>query len=111
MTAWEVYYDDGSTITGCLPEEVKPFGIVCIAQKHSQKSRCLMHGWDFYYWHEEDEQWWGCDLQGLLDRLLHRLPVRALLQGRTVDNETYQNIMARADFEHLDWLNNDPRNS
>ena len=106
VTQWEVYYDDGTTITSetGLPVEVRPFGVVCIAQRNPEKARSLMHGWDWYYWHEEDKQWWGCDLHGLIDRLLHRLPVSALLQGRTVTNEAYNAIMTRADREHLDWL-------
>jgi hypothetical protein len=92
VTQWEVYYDDGTTITSeaGLPVEVRLFGIVCIAQRNPGKARLLMHGWD--YWHEEDKQWWGCDLHGLIDRLLHRLPVSALLQGRAVTNEAYNAI-------------------
>ena len=55
-----------------------------------------MHGWDWYYWMPGERQWWGSDIHGLLDRLLHNLPVLALKQGRSVSNRDFQATMRAA---------------
>ncbi len=56
-----------------------------------------MHGWDWYYWDVISKQWWGSDIHGLLDRLLHNLPTKAVKQGRNVSNAVYREVMGRAD--------------
>lgn len=107
MYTWRIYYSDGTTISNkeSTPEEVNPFGIVCIVQKDPERGRNIMHGWDWYYYNSSEgtaPMWWGCDLHGLLDRMLHRLPVEALLQGRTVSNDVWQKLTQEAN-EDLDF--------
>ena len=95
---WRIYYDDGSTFDsqgGC--EDAPPFGVICIIYPDDLVGRKIMHGWDWYYWVPEAGQWWGSDIYGVLDRLLHNLPLRALKQGRNASNERYRQIMAAAD--------------
>lgn len=98
MIDWRIYYDNGHTFD---PEDGGPmqapgFGVICIAQRDPEVGRVILHGWDFYY-QADNGQWWGSDIYGVLDRLLHRLPVSALCAGRTIATDDFRAIMARAD--------------
>ena len=96
---WRIYYSDGSIFDNSMgdPDDAPAFGVICIPQPDELVGRTIMHGWDWYYFIPEDQQWWGSDIYGVLDRLLHRLPVIALLQGRSVSNQIYTQIHDRAD--------------
>jgi len=114
MSKWRIFYSDGSTFSHDegAPEDAPAFGIVCIVQPDPDRGRNIMHGWDWYYFNDGEGRapmWWGCDVHGLHDRLLHRLPVRAVCLGRTVANNVWQEMMHRADAEFVGSLN-DPRN-
>lgn len=106
--AWRVYYSDGSTFGSDEgePRDAPGHGVVCIAQ-HSPADdehappRQVQHRWDWYFWHPEHGCWWGCDVDGLHDRLLHRLPTEAVCQGRSVRSVTYRELMRRAAEEPL----------
>jgi len=97
MLSWRIYYDDGSTFDSSQgePEDAPSFGVVFIPQPDEQVGRMVMQGWDWYYFNKSG-QWWGCDIYGLLDRLLHNLPTRALKQGRTMGNDAYQKLRSVA---------------
>lgn len=97
--AWAVLYDDGRVLTSedTSPGGVRGRGVVCIAQPNERSDdREIMHGWDWYYWVEPDQRWWGSDIYGLLDRLTDRLPTEHVCQGRSVTTSEYQRLMARA---------------
>lgn len=99
---WCIYYDDGSTfgIQDGSPLDAPKFGVIVIAQwDAAEKQRNLMQSWDFYYWHAESGLWWGIDEFGIIDRLMHALPIEALKQGRTIGTGQYREIMTRADKE------------
>lgn len=106
MTVWTIYYDDGSTFTHLNgdPVDAPPFGMVVIAQKPVDKPRSLIHGTDFYYWNSDEGEWWGTDWTGVLDRMLNRLPLSALLQGRMVSDTKYRETLRRADRDHIHLL-------
>lgn len=109
MSKWTIIYSDGTTFSSeqGSPEEAPPFGVICIPQPDPDNGRNIMHGWDWYYYNDVEgngPMWWGCDLQGLLDRLLHRLPVKAVLQGRTVSNDVWVDLMKRADTYYREYL-------
>jgi hypothetical protein len=95
---WRIYYDDGATFddTQGDPDAAPAFGIVCIVQPDADVGRMVLQGWDWYYWEPDDGLWWGSDVYGVLDRLLHRLPVVALGQGRLVASPTFRTILQRA---------------
>lgn len=97
-TEWRIYYDNGTTCDSRSrdPESAPSFGVVVIAFPDPVVGRVLMHGWDWYYWVPTEGQWWGSDIHGLLDRLLHNLPLQAVKQGRNVSNLQYAEIMGRA---------------
>ncbi len=96
---WRIYYTDGSTFDNSQGkcEDAPAFGVVCIVYPDKLVGRVILHRHDWYYWIGEEEGWSGGDIYGLLDRLLHRLPTEAVLQGRNVSNKMFRNIMARAD--------------
>lgn len=98
MIDWRIYYDDGSTFSSedGSPEDAPAFGAVVIVFPDEEVGRVIMHGWDWYYWVPEDGTWWGADIYGLLDRLLHRIDCRALLQGRNMLNTEYLALFKRA---------------
>ena len=97
ISDWRIYYTDGSTFNDNQgsPEDAPAFGVVCIVHPNGLVGRVILHRHDWYYWTEDG--WSGGDLHGLLDRLLHRLSTTAVLQGRSVANKVFREIMARAD--------------
>lgn len=96
---WRIYYSNGLMFDSSMgdPVDAPAYGVICIVQPDEMVGRVIMHGWDWYYFVPEDRQWWGSDIFGVIDRLCHRLPVVALLQGRNVSNKDFGLIMGRAD--------------
>ena len=100
---WRIYYCDGSTFDSDQgePAEAPAFGVLAIVQRDSTPEpanvgRFVRNGWDWYYWQPEAREWWAGDLFGLLDRLLHCLPVGPVKQGRTTSQTVYRETMSRA---------------
>ncbi len=93
MTCWSVYYDDGSVISQDTPVENTPGrGVLVIAQVLNGEAY-VRWGHDFWWW--DGRQWWGADLFGLFDQL--SLPGwKKVLFGRTVSNEQFGEVTARA---------------
>lgn len=95
---WRIYYADGSTFDNLQgdPEDAPAFGVIAVVQPDERVGRQVIHQWDWYYWNSDAGQWWGGNLFGVLDRLLNRLPLGALLQGRMESSEKYSEIINRA---------------
>ena len=93
---WRIYYDDGSTFDSSQgePEDAPGFGIALIVAQNSQVGRVLLQGFDFVYWNGTN--WAGCDFFGLVDRLAHRLPTRAVSVGRMIETHIWGEIYERA---------------
>ena len=98
MADWRIYYDDDSTFDSTMgaPVDAPAFGVICIVNPHPDHGRVIMNGWDWYYYHSEEEGWWGADIHGLVDHLLHNLPFQALKQGRNAPDKDWQRILAKA---------------
>jgi len=94
---WRIYYDDGSTFDSNdgLPHEAPSLGFICAIGYDETGKRYIMHGWDYYQWSDEVNQWWGMDLNGLFDRLRRNL-VYAYKEGRTVSRSQWEQIMINA---------------
>lgn len=92
---WKIYYEDGSTFdnTQGLPEDAPSFGVLCVVFPDEEVGRMVMHGWDWFYYHKEDQNWWGADIHGLLDCLLHNKPMKAVKQGRNTNADNYKKIL------------------
>ena len=95
---WRIYYGDGSTFSNLdgEPVDAPSFDFQCVVQPDELVGRSVMAGWDWYYYRPDLNEWWGSDLPGLLDHLLHRLPVEAVCQGRHSYNPVYSSIIKRA---------------
>ena len=92
---WRIYYANSHTADSADfdPQQAESFGVVAVVFPDEEVGRVVMHGWDWYYYRTDHGQWWGSDIHGLLDGLLHNLPITAVKQGRNVDNKTFRKIM------------------
>jgi hypothetical protein len=97
MAQWTIFYDDGTTFSS---EEGSPVdspdkGVVCIACK---TQACTVHKFDWYYWHEKHQCWWGSDIHGLLYQLRNDKTwnIRAVRTGANVTYDFLQDCMQRA---------------
>ena len=102
MIRWRVYYDDGGTFDSSkgAPEDTPAFGVQCVVEQDDTVGRTILTGFDWYYYHVESGKWWGSDIHGLLDKLLFRIEVIAILQGRNCADfhEIYQLALDDPDF-------------
>lgn len=98
MCRWKIYYDEStfSYLDG-EPNETPQFGVICILQDDELVGRKILHFYDWYFW--EGQEWMGCDIFGLTDRLMNDLPVHHLRAGRTVPGRVYRQIMDAADHD------------
>lgn len=97
---WRIYYDDGSTFDSGqgTPQDAPALGVICIVYPDELVGRVIMHRFDWYYWVADDEQqWWGSDIHGLTDRLIHNLPTEAVKEGRSVSHRYFREIITKAD--------------
>lgn len=93
---WEIYYDDETTFSDLegTPQDAPSFGVIAVVTPDETVGRIITHKWDWYY--VVDDQWWGSDVYGVLDRMTHNLEVTALKQGRNVNNAAFRRIMGEA---------------
>lgn len=91
---WAVVYDDGTVFTDKdgSPEDAPSFGVIACVSPCEELGREVIHGWDWYYFNEEFGCFWGCDLHGLLDRLLNNLAVSAVKQGRSIYTPKFREL-------------------
>lgn len=102
MLTWRIYYDDRSIFDSSMgePDDAPAFGVQCIVEQDNAVGRTILTGFDWYYFHPESKKWWGSDIHGLLDKLLFRIDVTSLLQGRNCADfhEIYQLTLDDPDF-------------
>ena len=93
MITWKVFYDDGSAVTSDTPiEHVPPLGVEVIALIDETMGRKLIFRYDFYYF---QGMWFGSDIFGMFD-YLQRPGMKRVLFGRTISEEAFREIYARA---------------
>lgn len=97
MAPWKIFYDDGSTFSSDegQPHDAPTEGFVCALGYNESGARYIMHGWDFYRFDRESDQWWGMNVYGLHD-CLRRNNVYAYKEGRTLTDKRFQEIMRNA---------------
>lgn len=91
---WMLVYEGGRTFTNLdgKPLDAPPFGVLFLIHSDIVVGRKIREGWDFYYWIGDR---WSCgDIWGVMDRLMHGLPVSALKQGRTIPDFEYRALRA-----------------
>lgn len=92
---WRIYYDTGDTFTnedGML-EDAPSRGVLVIVQADAETGRSFWKDCDYYWW--TMGYWVGGDLAGLLDHLAD-CRLAKVLQGRTVPDRIYRDIVRRA---------------
>ena len=96
MIDWRIFYSDRTVFDSSMgePEDAPPHGIIAVVQADRDCGRFVLNGWDWYYF--DGTEWWGADLLGLLDRLMHNLPTRGVKQGRMASTDVWQEMMDRA---------------
>ena len=102
MSQWKIWYHDRSTYSladGPL-SGVPLYGVICITQKvidptDDIEKHVRIDGPDFYHW--MDSEWVGIDFDGIIDRLLNRMPIEHLITGRWIPRRAYLEILKDAD--------------
>ena len=97
MADFIVFYDDGSQLVGnaLSLDQIKPYGVICIVQERADGRNHILSQKDFYAF--TGNHWIVLDAFGLADHVIHKLKgLQKVIAGRTVDNQTYYDIMERA---------------
>lgn len=94
---WKVYYDDGSTYDNQdgPPKEAPKQGVICTVNRDDEVGRQIINQYDFYWWHYEEEYWYGGDIFGLWDYLTQS-GEKIVLFGRSVPRDQYRTIHQQA---------------
>jgi len=97
---WRIYYSDGGTFDSLdgSPHDAPSEGFICAVGYDEQGGRYIMHGWDFYRYDLDSDQWWGMDVYGLHDALRRNL-VYAYKEGRTVTKTQWQRLLQMANVD------------
>jgi hypothetical protein len=93
MSHWRIYYDDGTTSDDV---GLRTTGVIGVAEPDPDHNWTYWIGKDWYIL-QSDGQWMGCDLQGMIDQVTHRLDrLSAVCQGRImVPYSGYAEIVTR----------------
>jgi len=96
MIDWRIYYSDGTFFDSSMgePKDAPPHGVIVIVERDPVMGRAIISGWNWYY--HTGEAWWGSDVHGLLDRLMHNLPTQAVKQGRMATTDIWRDTIDRA---------------
>lgn len=104
---WRIYYEDGTTFSDRDGDafHAPPAGAQVIAREDATAPRGfrLLHGAtghkEAFYW--KHETWQPCDLAGAWDYLLMHIGPKAIIWGRTIRDEDFYSLKARAMREGL----------
>lgn len=99
---WEIHFGDGHVISNedCDPDEI-PEGrrhnvMVCAVAKIDETGRDCWNQSDFYIY-KKGVGWIPVDWTGLMDQVIHCIHlIDCVLQGRTIETEAFQKILAHA---------------
>ena len=105
MTRWRIYYGDDSTFSD---RDGSPFdapttniqAVVTELGPRSKKPFKVQYGLDHHYWHK-DNGWVMADWCGFMDYMMMQTGPKAVLFGRTLRDEDFWRIVARANTEGL----------
>jgi len=90
-----VYYDGGSVVdnTTHALNDLPVFGVIAINEQDDTYNRNTLHNADYYLRHV-DGYWLPLDWMGFVDHCLHKRDmIEALLVGRYIGNDAYNQIM------------------
>ena len=92
---WKIYYGDGSVFSSNdgKPYEAPPHNVMVVSQKDNNVGRAVYNQWDWYFYSDEIGGWFGADLFGVIDQVMHNCDkICAVIQGRVTTNEKFQEI-------------------
>jgi hypothetical protein len=94
--AWAVYYGDGSIIysSDCDVFDLPGHNVQAVVHADSNVGSLIERGTDNYVWVGDD--WRGVDNDGLMDYFGWYKGPQKVLKGRTLSNDEYRAIFARA---------------
>jgi hypothetical protein len=99
MSAWRIWYTDGSSFSSedGEPSAAPCLAVICIAQPsyNPAAERELVHEFDWYWWRPDEQQWYGGDVHGFLDQAM-RLGAVWPKQGCSLRTDKYQAILSAA---------------
>lgn len=105
---YRIFYGDESTYDGPL-EDAPPLNVICIVSTDKSAGpynigRYVLHAHEYYLFSVDCGKWIGVLNQtDLIDHILHT-DVSKVLKGRTIRDDLYHSIIARAnsdpDFPH-----------
>jgi hypothetical protein len=92
---WQIFYDDDSTFSSedGGPEAAPCRGVIAIVCRDPGAGFLVCSRFDFYHWREDG--WYGGEFVGLIDYLFEP-GWKTVKFGRTIDNQKFQEIHARA---------------
>ncbi len=98
---FRIYYDDGSTYSSD-PYFAPSTGVQVVIQENITRSVGfdLFCGKDAYYW--KDGRWFQCDIPGMWDYLFMYVGPKAVLFGRTIQDDDFWNMVTHAKNEGLE---------
>lgn len=100
MLAWRIIYGNLDTFDSSQggPEDAPSLNaqwIILSVDNHPGYAHLKGSDWYFYL---EDEGWYGADLPGLLDHMMHQAHrIQAVLMGRTIPNEHWRQVKSLAE--------------
>ena len=106
MLNWRIYYGDGTTYdeTDGPAEEAPAWGTVAVVTRNSNDPREIVSvqgtGFD-YFVYDKNNDWWGADFIGLIDRLADR-SAKVVCFGRTIEPHKYEQIIAKSVKDKLE---------
>ena len=102
MIDWKIYYDNNTTFSNedGTQEQAPGLGVVCIINVNAGQTVGM---YDWYYWHDKHQEWWGADIHGLLYQLFNDRSgyIKAVKQGAMVSDEEYKTIHLTAFDERV----------
>lgn len=102
---WRIYYSGGETYFGSTDKEAwyaPAVGVIAIAIEIPDRSRGFGIVAERNMYLYRDGRFWGCDDAGMWDYWFTHSGPKTVLFGRTVKNDTWNEIMQRAIKEGLD---------
>ncbi len=92
---WKIHYGDGSTFSSDdgSTQEAPPLNVQIIMQLDEREGKHATTQFDYYWWDERQQRWFGGNLFGALDYLMQAGIVK---MGRILSPKDYDAILNRA---------------
>jgi hypothetical protein len=97
MLRWRIYYGDGSTFDNLQgsADEAPPFDVQFVVQLCDQNRWKEQLDQSDYFVMTENGVWVGCDITGVLDRLINRIPFSGFLVGRWIEHDAFMDLQIK----------------